>query len=163
MNEALGCVTPGRLFIPGARRIETGLVYALVLNAARPVRLPASVPLLFSAGHKVRIERTATTAKPVFDAQTVEYWYRFATTDEREIVAFHWTPETVQPGERRYPHLHVGSVMLSERTPVLPGRFNNAHIPTGLVSLAAVIRFGIEESGVRRLRQDWERVLEDGE
>lgn len=37
------------------------------------------------------------------------------------------------------------------------------HFPTGPVSLAAIVRFLIEEVGVEPNRADWDRVLSDAE
>lgn len=160
MNEALGCVTPGRMTVSGLGKAEVEGTYGLVLNRGDPVRLKAESPISLSVGRTVRIASINGSRRGPFEVQTVAYWYQYATTDNREILAFHWTPETHRLGERRYPHLHVGSVILADRTPILPGRFNKAHIPTGPVSLAAVIRFGIEELGVRPIRAEWASVLE---
>lgn len=160
MNEALGCITAGRLAVPRVHRFETDRVYSIVLQQGDPVRLRGVIPLLFSVGHQFRIVETEDHDRGPFEVRTVQYWYQLETTRGQELLAFHWTPETDRAGQRRYPHLHVGSSMVASDAPLIPDRFNKTHIPTNRVPLESVIRFAIEELGVRELRADWEGVLE---
>jgi hypothetical protein len=160
MNEALGCITAGRLAVPQVHRFETDRVYAIVLRRGEPVRLRGVIPLLFSLGHQFRIVETEDRDRGPFKVRTVQYWYQFETSHRQELLAFHWTPDTDQTGQRRYPHLHVGSSMIASDAPLFPDRFNKVHIPTNRVSLESVIRFSIEELGVQALRADWMAVLE---
>lgn len=160
MNEALGCITAGRLTVPRAHRFETDRVYSIVLQRGDLVRLHGVIPLLFSVGHQFRIVETEDHDGGPFKVRTVQYWYLLETKQGHELLAFHWTPETEQSAQRRYPHLHLGSAMLASDAPLLPGRFNQMHIPTNRVSLESVIRFAVEELGVRALRPDWLDILE---
>ena len=74
--------------------------------------------------------------------------------DERLILSYHWHPN----GRSRVktPHLHVGG----RTTPV---DLSKAHLPTGFVTLPAVIRMTITEFGVEPLRADWRDVLAEAE
>lgn len=79
------------------------------------------------------------------------YWYTVSERDShRELFAFHWHPGA---GRIDFPHLHVGSRILSE--PALTGR----HIPTGLVTVPDLIQFLVAELSVQPQRSDWRRVL----
>lgn len=82
------------------------------------------------------------------------YWYQFRERDGAEVIAFHWHP--TGRGQVPFAHLHLagraGTINIDRRR----------HIPTGRVSLEAVVRFAIEELGVRPLRTDWQRVIEAG-
>ncbi len=81
---------------------------------------------------------------------TVGYYYQFLGEDSAELIRFEWHPER---GTAGYPHLHIhgrsADRIITDRT----------HIPSGRVSLASVVRFAIEELGVRPLRPDWATVL----
>jgi hypothetical protein len=159
LDEALGCITAGRLSVPGVRRFDVGRVYSVVLNRSDPIRLRGAIPLHFSAGQRIRIVEARESTHSPFAVATVEYWYQFATARQEEILAFHWTPETERPGERRYPHLHVGSTMIAPDAPLFPKRFNKLHVPTERVPLAAIVRFAIDELDVEPIRAHWEEVL----
>lgn len=94
-----------------------------------------------------------------FDAHTVYYSYRVLEPDGREIVAYHWHPEGTSP--IRHPHLH-----LTSRLPTIdlgprfaPVALAEAHLPTGPVRLADVVRLLIDELGVAPRRTDWGAVL----
>jgi hypothetical protein len=84
------------------------------------------------------------------------YWYHVQQKDGPEIVAFHWHPGTVH-GPISYPHLHIGQ----PTSPIDIG--SGRHVPTGRVSIEAVVRFLIKELHVRPLRSDWESVIADNE
>lgn len=79
------------------------------------------------------------------------YWYLLRDEDGSEVAAFHWHPREGQ--KVRFPHFHITggapSAVVTRRS----------RVPTGHVSLAAVVRFAIAELGVRPQRADWERVL----
>jgi len=67
-----------------------------------------------------------------------------------EVIAFHWPPEAPPP-QRRHPHMHVGS-LVTAGSRLRPRDFNRLHIPTGPLSLEAVLLFAIEELGVEPAR-----------
>jgi hypothetical protein len=80
------------------------------------------------------------------------YWYQVRRADGPEVLAFHWHP--AGPGANiPFPHLHLGRALGA--IDIDP----KAHVPTGRVSLEAVVAFLIRELGVRPLRPDWESVL----
>jgi len=83
------------------------------------------------------------------------YYYQIRDQRERELIAFHWHPgRRDQPD---FPHLHIGV------TTGTVSIVRKHHVPTGRVSLEAIVRFLITELDVRPLRNDWERVLDEGE
>lgn len=69
-----------------------------------------------------------------------------------EVVAFHWHPEPEQLV--RFPHVHLGYGAGD-----LQHGLDKAHIPTGQLAIADIIRFAITELGVEPLRVDWEELL----
>jgi hypothetical protein len=87
-------------------------------------------------------------------AQTAGYLYQIRQRAGPELIAFHWHPGRI--GLPDFPHLHLEA----SSTDVLSRK---AHIPTGLVTLAACVRFLIDELDVRPLRTDWQRLLDEAD
>lgn len=73
-------------------------------------------------------------------------------------ISYHWHP--VGPSHVQTPHLHVKATR-----DMAPGAtaIEKLHFPTGPVSLAAIVRFLIDEVGIEPNRADWGRVLADAE
>lgn len=87
-------------------------------------------------------------------AETVSYAYRLLGAVDQPILSYHWHPEGISPV--RSPHLHI-----ELRT--APIDLSKAHLPSGLISLVAVIRMTIDEFGVEPLRTNWREVLDRAE
>jgi hypothetical protein len=89
----------------------------------------------------------------------VAYSYRIVTSDDVEVLAYHWHPRGLSPVVHPHLHLSRGSVDVlagdSSRVDVLIG----LHLPTGQVDLASVVRFLIVEAGVTARREDWADIL----
>jgi hypothetical protein len=84
---------------------------------------------------------------------TTEYIYE--VSDERDdlIAAWHWHPESGRAGdEAPGPHIHA----YGDRETLT---LHKLHLPTGRVSLEALVRFLIEDFGVIPRRGDWRTVL----
>ncbi len=84
------------------------------------------------------------------------YDYVFSDVTGRELVAYHWHPGGASHVDS--PHLHLGVA-----TGISHAGLREAHLPTGRVSLESIVRLAIEAFGVRPLRADWRRVLDQGE
>jgi hypothetical protein len=80
--------------------------------------------------------------------------YAYTLLDEagREILAFHLHPDG--RSHVQTPHLHLGAGAGQLRL-----ELTRAHIPTGPMTIASVVRLGIEAFSVRPLRRDWDAVL----
>ena len=103
-----------------------------------------------------------------YKATTIAYSYRFHADIERarsEIIVFQWNRD-VKPPLRKYPHLHIGSI-ITRGSPFRQDDFNGLHIPTGRLSLEAVLLFAIQELGVEpaddRSIRDVVDMLRDGD
>jgi hypothetical protein len=88
----------------------------------------------------VRQDRTWRVSSRAYD-------YRVDGQDGAELLSWHWHPAATF----KRPHLHVAA--LDRRK----------HLPTGRVSLEAVLRLLLVEFDVRPRRGDWEGVLAAGE
>jgi hypothetical protein len=124
----------------------------VVVGGGEPVRLrgPERIQL------RVRLRVRVTQANPprgLWDATTAAYEYRLSDLDDREIVAYHWHPEG--QSHVQTPHLHLGPGAEIGRRALLM-----AHLPTGPVHLAAVLRLAIKGFAAEPARRDWDRVLD---
>lgn len=163
IEKALGCITAQRLLIPQRHTLVPDRPYSIVLAEADPVPLDGLSSVTLSVSHQFKIVKKVELENGPFKATTLRYEYQFATSDGDNLITFHWAPDTNDIAQKTYPHMHIGTSMLSKETPILPGRFNKAHIPTGRVSIESVVRFAIEELGVRPLKRDWQRALDRSE
>ena len=164
IENALRCVTQARLTTGKRPAFAVGPHYTVALNDMDPVALRGPTHMSLSAGQVVRIVQVDDPDNPrgPYKIQTVQYFYDVLTSDGQEILSFHWTPED-SPPNRTFPHLHIGSVMLDADAHPLSKRFSKAHIPTGRVSVEAVVRFIIEECEVEPLRSSWREILAGSE
>jgi hypothetical protein len=162
LNEALGCVTAGRLTAPSGSSFSTSFQYAAMLNRGRPVAdLRGTHRLSLGVFQRFVIESYEEERSSQFYTRTIEYAYQVLTRGGEELLAFHWTPQADVRYYRTHPHLHVGSVLISGDAPI--ANVPKLHIPTGVISLASVIRLLIEELGVRSRRDNWREILTTGE
>lgn len=158
MRSALRCVTPMHFTLERlaadtqSRDIVT---YSLTLSELRPVRLGGRLPLALMAGLHFRIEPAAGYVAPPI--RIMSYFYSLCAADGTEALTFQWTPEATEG--KTFPHLHVGRAVVSDKTLVMPDRFHKVHVPTGHVTLAAVIRLAIEEFRVKPLARRWREAL----
>jgi hypothetical protein len=84
---------------------------------------------------------------------TTEYIYEVFDQTDDLIAAWHWHPMSGRVGdEAHWPHLHAYG---ARETLTL----HKLHLPTGRVSLEAVVRFLIEDLDVVPRRADWSAVL----
>jgi hypothetical protein len=163
MREALQCITRERLMLANrTERISAGPGYPIEFSSDEPIPLrvePGYPPIGFTIAQSVRIMPTGSpTRQERFIVSVVRYTYALTTVDGKEVLAFHWAPDL--PIHPAFPHLHVGAINLDPNSPIRPGTFHKMHIPTGHITVEAVIRLAITELNVRPLRPDWEQVLE---
>jgi hypothetical protein len=112
-----------------------------------PLGRGASLSLVVQHGYRVIAVGDGRSAWRVI---TTSYAYLVLDRDLRTVVAYHWHPVGLSPVV--HPQVHVGC-----RTPAVD--FARAHLPTGHVSLPAVLRAAVTELGVEPWRADWDEVL----
>jgi hypothetical protein len=90
----------------------------------------------------------------LWTASTNEYAYRVSDERDSIIAAWHWHPMTQLAGDDApWPHLHT----YGARDALT---LHKLHLPTGRVSLEAVVRFLISDLDVVPRRADWRAVLD---
>lgn len=118
-------------------------------------RLRGEVDLDFSLVVSYTYQASTRNSGADVDVRLMDYFYDFRVSEGTELIAFHWHPG--RDGQPDFPHLHV----TSRPGPVRIQRKH--HVPTDRVSLESVVRFAIQDLGVRPLRPDWEQVLDAGQ
>jgi hypothetical protein len=167
LRDLLGCVTRTPPFIDQAtpRGIDTPI--AITLRDTDLARLRGENALRFVARQTVRVvglDASVPSARRPQRVEIVSYFYQLSTQTGSEIVAFHRPPATLDPNAVTLPHLHLGPAIVAGQTTIRPRDLHKkARVPTGVVSLAAVVRLAIAEFGVVPLRTDWDRVLRAAE
>jgi len=122
-----------------------------------------SVPLRLAAGGRIgfqfRLDFDPREADGRIDLILVSYAARILESGGREILVFHWHPESVSPV--KHPHIHLSSRI--RPIPLEPVGLTLSlaahHIPTGPVALADVVRYLIADAGVEPRRPDWPDIL----
>ena len=149
LDRVIGCVA-----IAPVQRVRPDRPDAPVVAFETPGE---SVPLRSPLGLGLRVRLRARVG-PVegdpgrWQARIVAYQYALLDGDGREYVAYHWHPDG--SSHVTEPHLHLGPA-----AHVGVGELAAAHLPTGPVSLASVVRVAVDGLGGRPLRADWTAVL----
>lgn len=97
------------------------------------------------------VKRSGRPRSERYKVSTKRYQHHLFDADGREILLFHWHPTTGQAS----PHLHV-----SNPTPESPYT-RRAHVPTGRVTVEAIVRFLLSELDAEPGREDWLAVLDE--
>jgi len=147
LQQALHCVTPARFDAP--REYPADISLKLAIGDVEPVRLSGDYPLLLSATIRFDIIADALTAHRV---NMRDYEYVRLHGDGRELLVYHWHPES--RSNVTFPHLHVKA-----GTDLRRAEFAKAHIPTGWIPFQDVIWLAITQFGAKTTKKDWAAVL----
>jgi hypothetical protein len=102
--------------------------------------------------HRFTVERTDGSREP-WRVSTAEYVYEVADERDDLIAAWHWHPATVEQEDRaHWPHVHAYG---DRETMTL----HKLHLPTGRVSIEALVRFLIDDLDVTPRRTDWRAII----
>jgi hypothetical protein len=148
LQRALSCVTQAGLVY---RRAWPGHVQALGVSE-EPIRLRRTAggqaPSLSVEQQYDLVE--ASGEHGPWKVSTLAYRYRIDSAAADELALWHWHPKDRQGRPHRYahPHLHAQA-----------GQLAGLHLPTGRVSVEAVLRLLLNEFDVRPRRDDWQDVL----
>lgn len=106
----------------------------------------------FQFGHQFRTVRASghVARDQRWHVSTAAYSYQLYDENDAELIAWHWHPGTV-----RRPHLHAPAGPIGKRM----------HVPTGRVSVEAVLRFLLTELDVhtRRPADEVHEILDAAE
>jgi hypothetical protein len=152
LRAVLGCIT-SEGFV--ARR-------ARVTDAYQTARFQDGFAILTRRnGQSLKLElrhrfvvRQAEGERGPWAVSTTEYIYEVADESDDPIVAWHWHPGSGLPDDAvQWPHLHA----YGDRSALTLHRL---HLPTGRVSIEAVVRFLIADLDVVPRRAGWSALLD---
>lgn len=146
----VSCVTDAVVGVGGGYYVSD-ISHILALNERRPVRIRGVSRLWLSLQQYYRIVESQVPRTQWTVIET-GYRYRIMDSDQREILAYHWHPT----GRSSFisQHLHIGHGAMAARE-----ELQTAHLPTGYVALADIIRLIIRDFRATPRRHDWESVL----
>lgn len=128
--------------------------HALMLAGGEAVQLRGRNDLSLWVHQNYRVVELEGRGRS-WTVRTVGYVYRLVAGG-RELVAYHWHPRGRSP--HTFPHMHLGPAAEIGFTDI--GR---AHLPTGRIGLADVLRLAIRDLGVEPRRDDWREVLDEAQ
>jgi hypothetical protein len=147
--------------------------YVLATNEPHTIAFPDPVSLQAQSGGPAGLFLSVAHVFAIVEAvpaRTRRQWrvtsrmyeYSLLDLDETELLVYHWQPDA----DPAYPHIHV-SAALRARTSALEEKqsidLDRLHLPTGRVSLEAVVRMLITEFGIAPRRSNWQEVLKQTE
>jgi len=150
LQQVLSCVTDAVLGISRSeyKQANTPHTVSLGLDSV-PLAGPARISLLVDQAYRIKREPSGSRSWVI---ETAGYRYAIRDADDREVVSYHCHPE----GHSfvTTPHIHLGYGAMIGRP-----ELTRAHLPTGLINLADLLRLAVEDFQVRPLRSDWGVVL----
>ncbi len=126
--------------------------HALILSDGDAVPLAGARDLSLWIHQNYRVVETEGRRRS-WTARTTGYVYRLLAGG-RELIAYHWHPRGRSP--QTAPHMHLGPAAKLGFADL--GR---AHLPTGRIGLADVLRLAIRDLWVEPRRDDWREVLDE--
>jgi len=157
MRETLSCILPPTaVLLARGHRPDAGPHLLALAGQQGPVSLdgPATIGLFMA--HRYDVVPSGDARVP-WRVHSREYIYELTSRDRRCLLRWDWHPDG-QAGEQpvRWPHLHL-------RGYTEPVDLSHGHVPTGRVSLEAVVRYAVCDLGVVPRRADWAAILDQHE
>ena len=151
IQRLISCISDAVVSVEGGYYVSD-TSHVLRLNQDRPVRLGRMSGLWLTLKQYYHI--VETEGLRVHWTIAIEgYEYTIVDSDGREILTYHWHPGGQSPIAFHHLHLEHGAEVGREE-------LQTAHLPTGYVSVADIIRLLIVDFGATPQRGDWESVLD---
>ena len=150
IQRAVSCVSDSVVSADGGYYVSHA-PHILTLNRGIPVRIGGTSGIWLSFQQYYRIVETEVPD----DRWTVieaGYEYEILDSDHSEVLAYHWHPTGLSSFASQ--HLHLGYGASIGREELL-----NAHLPSGYVSVADILRLLIRDFDATPRRPDWDSVL----
>jgi hypothetical protein len=155
LKAVVGCITSEGFVVRGTRAAGERQT-AHFQDGFAILNLRTGQTLSLELYHRYIVSEVEGDRGP-WTASTVEYVYELGDQGGDLIAAWHWHPATTRADDvSQWPHLHAYGAPD-------PLTLNKLHLPTGRVSLEAIVRFVIEDLEVVPRRSDWASVLEQHE
>lgn len=129
--------------------------HAMTFVDCGTIRMHGAVRLALSADLRYRlVQSVQSSSKQSWNVEIVSCMYAIRERNRAEIESWHWHPGI--PGIPSYPHLHLDYAAKVGRE-----EFHHAHLPTGIVTLADIVRSAITDLHVEPRREDRQAILDD--
>lgn len=154
LQRSLSCVSKTAIWVTGPTPLGKRGHLSLTTQPD-PVPLTRSAGRLYLSASQSFHFRPNPAARGQMKVSTDEYIYNLGESpdDPRDyLLAWHWHPSV-----KSECHLHIRATVGKDVD------LHKSHLPTARVSLEEVLRFLIQECGVRPARSDWESVLRDSQ
>ena len=150
IQQLISCVSDSVVSVEGGYYVSD-TSHVLRLNQGRPVRLGILPSLWLTLQQYYHIVETEGTR--VHWTIAIEgYEHTIIDSDGREILTYHWHPRGQSAIAFHHLHMEHGAEVGREE-------LQTAHLPTGYVSIADILRLLIMDFRVAPRRSDWESVL----
>lgn len=148
----VSCVAPGVLGVVGGYRVAPH-PHSLGFVDSSSARLAGDRHLALSIDFRyVLNQHPAARSDLRWSNDIVAYMYALRTSAGVELVTWHWHPGV--PNTPPNPHLHLGPAAR-----IGTEGLHRAHLPTGIVTVADIVRCAITKFRVEPLRGDWQAIL----
>ena len=148
LQKLVLCVTPS--VITAELHHPAPVPHSITINDGEPVSLRGPSRFQFALRQSFIADDSGQGSS--WQVVVRSFSYEIHDSDGREVLLYHWHPRGSSPIET--PHLH-----LEQGAEVGRAEVRDAHLPTGEVSLNAILRVLIEEMGVQPRRPDWDSIL----
>lgn len=156
LRQCLSCVT-SQPFQLSERSKDSSLFTFSFQPRGRVIRLTTpSNRLYFSVVYAIRAIQPHPDQNE-FVGEVVGYEVTIGLSENTESLAYHWHRAGVS--RVRTPHLHVSSPIYVSGSEHQSLHLGKMHLPTGFVSIAAIVRLLIQDFRVQPSRTDWDSVL----
>lgn len=157
MQKAVSCVTAS-ILRPSKNGYKVAKEPHILTFSDDPVALRGEEDFALSVRHDYRIVR-GEGLHGRWKVRTVGYYYELLNTSDvampKEVLSYHWHPESRSP--LLFPHMHIGS-----GSGVTVEGITKPHYETPRVSLEEFLWMLVKDFGVLCRRDDWEAVLARG-
>ena len=151
IQRVVSCVSDGVVSVDGGYYVADA-PHILRLNQGRSVRIGGASGIRLAFYQYYRVIQTEVP-RVQWMVSEEGYEYKILDADGREIIVYHWHPVEHNPIAFHHLHLEYGAEVGREE-------LQTAHLPTGHVSVADIIRLLIVDFGATPQRGDWESVLD---
>ncbi len=151
IQRLISCVSDAVISVDGGYYVSD-TSHVLRLNQGSPVRLRGMSDLWLTLQqyyHIVEIEGLRVLWAVVVEG----YEYTLIDAGGREILTYHWHPRGQSSIAFHHLHIEHGAQVSREE-------LQTAHLPTGYVSVADILRLLIMDFRAHPRRDDWESVLD---
>jgi hypothetical protein len=153
LQRFVSCVTRGVLTVGGGYA-PSSQTHTITFPDNRLERMAgeSELGLRLKADYQIGFHGTPDRRRG-WTVAIIGYQYSIETLHESEMIAWHLhsnTPHTISR-----PHLHLGPAAEISRE-----ELHRAHIPTGIVTVADIVRCAIAEFHVEPRRDDWQAILD---